>query len=207
MARIATPGGQLELEQVTDYPWSGNVRIKIRNEEEINGNLLLRIPGWAAGRPVPSDLYAYSESNIERPTLRVNGEEVALEIQQGYAQLRGNWKNGDEIELSFPMIVRKVMAHPLVEANRKRIALECGPIVYCAEGVDNQGLGSEISIRSDAKFAASYHSDLLRGINVLTGVGVVQTGGAERELEIKLVPYYSWSNRGPSAMSVWLGIY
>ena len=132
-------GLKLGIRQETRYPWEGRVRIVLEPGRPTELALHVRVPGWAQGRPVPSDLYRYAEGGAEPFTLAVNGQPVKPEIVRGFAVLRRTWKAGDAIELSLPMPVRRVLSHEKVAANAGRVAIERGPVVYCAEAADNGG--------------------------------------------------------------------
>lgn len=203
-SNIETSQGSLDIIQETNYPWEGHIKIKFENESEVRSNLLLRIPGWARDKPVPSDLYHYQETLDKPIILIVNGTKIDLRISDGYIRIPGSWKKGDLIDLTLPMQVRKVLSHPEVKENNKRIALENGPIVYCAEGIDNDGHGKDIILSRASKLTSSYHNDLLKGINVLSGQGIIKHENENRQIPVTFIPYYAWSHRGPSAMSVWL---
>src|SRR5690606_25841886 len=123
--------------QTTNYPWSGDVVLDIENEQPINANLMIRIPGWAMDAPVPSDLYAYKEKASQQTVIKVNGKPVPMNLQKGYAVVPGTWKKGDKVEIQFPMEVKSIVSHEKVEANTGKAAIQRGPIVYCAEAVDN----------------------------------------------------------------------
>ena len=100
--------------------------------------LNLRIPGWTRNQPVPGDLYRYLGPVGDPPELRVAGEPVKLELQNGFAPIRRAWQAGDVVELNLPMPVRRVAAHEAVKENAGQVALERGPIVYCVEWPDVQ---------------------------------------------------------------------
>ncbi len=202
-SEVSIGTGALQLRQRTDYPWSGDVEITIDNDDAIEADLLLRIPGWALNQTVPSDLYRYGNEHSKQPVLLVNGEATRIEMVDGYARIAGTWKKGDVVRLSLPMEVKKVLSHPLVQENKEKIALEYGPIVFCAEGIDNEGYGREIVIDQQTPFSASFDSELLRGVNVLKGTGTAVSGDGRQPLEVQLIPYYAWSHRGTGAMSVW----
>ena len=204
LAQIPTPNGELVIQQTTDYPWNGDIQIDFKNEKAVEAELLLRIPGWAVDQAVPSDLYQYTGSRPDTPVLKINGEVKKFDLKNGYAQISGKWKKGDEIEILLPIEVKKVIAHPEVVENRTKIALEYGPIVFCAEGIDNAGHGKEIQIDEAAKFTSNFEAGLLKGVNVLTGPGQIAEQNTTKKLPVKLIPYYAWSHRGHGAMSVWL---
>ena len=97
------------------------------------------MPGWTRDQAVPSDLYRFIDHPNEPVTLKVNGEEVPVTLEKGYVALTRNWKDGDTIELNLPMPARRVAANEAVQADRGRVALQRGPIVYCLESPDNPG--------------------------------------------------------------------
>ena len=132
--------------------------------------LHVRIPGWAHGEAWPTDLYSYLDESRERPTLSVNGEEVVIEPVKGYAVIDRAWQPGDKVTLELPMPVRRVVANEQVEADRGRVALMRGPLVYCVEGADVAGVKvSDLVLRDDAPLATEFRSDLLGGVQVITG--------------------------------------
>jgi len=163
--------------------------------------LRVRVPGWALGQPVPSDLYRYI-GPIATPlvSLMVNGEPVAQEIHQGYVEVRRTWHAEDELELHLPMPVRRVVSHPAIADNAGRVALERGPLVYCAEWPDHEGSVFDLVIPDGADLAAEERPELLNGISVIRGE--VQAAGHPATLSA--IPYYAWSHRGAGEMVVWM---
>ena len=199
------------VRQETRYPWDGGVRITLDPEREDSFTLRLRIPGWARGEgPVPSDLYRYAGGGEEPVTIAVNGESAAPELEDGFAVLRRRWRPGDTVELRLPMAVRRVLSHDEVEANAGRVALERGPLVYCAEAVDNGGAVFNLVLPDDAPLEARSRPDLLGGVTVVTGRALGLHPGADgrsvltREQDFVAVPYAVWANRGEGQMAVWL---
>lgn len=190
----------VEVEQQTDYPWDGYVRFRVRPEETSRFTLKLRVPGWARGEPVPSDLYRYASETDARPRLSVNGEQQPIELQKGFAAVTRTWSEGDIVELELPMEIRKVVAHDSIAANRGKMALERGPLVYAAESVDNEGNVLNYALDSATDFDAHYRHNMLQGITVLTGTAY--QGSQERSLTA--IPYYAWAHRGDSRMTVWM---
>lgn len=193
---MAVNGVQVGITQATDYPWNGVVKITVLPEQTTEFTLSMRIPGWSRDEPVPSDLYRYIDESQESVTLTVNGEESQWSMSKGYAQISRKWQSADVIELSIPMPVRRVLAHENVEATKGRIAVERGPLVYCAEWVDNNGRVSDIVLPDDAPLEAEYREGLFDGVVIVHG----ETDGRE----IALIPYYAWSHRGAGEMAVWL---
>ena len=132
-------GRRIKLTQDTRYPWDGAVRITVAPDKKSRFAIAVRIPGWARNEPVPGDLYRFADTNTEPVTLTVNGKPVSLKIENGYVNLNRSWKDGDTIELNLPMPVRRVVANKNVQADVNRVALQRGPIVFCAEWPDNPG--------------------------------------------------------------------
>ncbi len=208
-ANVKMGGASVQLRQTTEYPWDGAIRVEVTPESPANFALCLRVPGWCAGRPIPSDLYRYFDAAPGDITLRVNGETVPLDIQDGFARIARTWQSGDVVELTLPMPVRRVLCNEAVEANRGRVALERGPVVYCAERVDNGGHALNIVLADDIPLEAAYRGDLLNGVMTITGNagGLYRTGdgGVEQRMQpFMAVPYYAWAHRGPGEMAVWL---
>jgi len=198
-------GTKVALSQETKYPWEGSVKITVSPEKETDFALRVRIPGWARNEPVPSDLYRFLDENDETPALAVNGTPVKIELEQGYAVLRRIWKEGDTVDLTLPMPVRRVIANPAVAADAGRIAYERGPLVYCAEGVDNGGHVLDMAAMVGARFSAEFRPDLLGGIVVLIRetLNRPMVVGFPPGRDVVLIPYYAWANRGPDEMQVW----
>lgn len=188
---VETGGGILEIRQYSNYPWEGKIDIEVLNEEETKGRILLRVPGWAHNQPVPSDLFRYEHSTAAQPLLLVNGEEMEIPLEKGYIPLNGTWKKGDVITLVLPMEVRRVSAIEKVEEKKGRTAIEYGPVVYCAEEVDNSASVLETTIGRNEVFSSRFEPGLLGGVNVIEGENLT------------LIPYYAWANRTLGSMNVW----
>ncbi|HKK43976.1 MAG TPA: glycoside hydrolase family 127 protein [Balneolaceae bacterium] len=194
-------GSKINLSQETNYPWNGNIKIKVDPEKSTDFAMKIRIPGWARNEPMPSDLYSYIENKPVEYDLKVNGKPVQSDIQKGYVTIDRQWKKGDVIELNLPMPVRKIQANPKVAADEGRVALERGPIVYCAEFVDNKADVLKIQVPDDAQFTYEFKSDLLGGVMVLHS-NIFDGDGQPTRLTA--IPYAVWSNRGVGKMEVWM---
>jgi DUF1680 family protein len=209
-SRIDVNGKKIMLIQDTRYPWDGTVKITVNPEGGIaEFEVAVRIPGWARNEAVPGGPFRFVDRNDERPGLKVNGKSVGLDPTAGYARIRRTWRLGDVIELSLPMPVRRVVANDLVAADAGMVALERGPIVFCAEGVDNGGDVFDMVVPDSARLRSFFRPDLLGGVQVITGPATVyvkaKDGKTElKKLEFQAVPYYAWANRGDGEMSVWL---
>ena len=209
-AKIESGGQLIEISQDTEYPWEGAVTITVAPESPVRFPLYVRIPGWARNQPVPGDLYSYMNESDIPVVLKVNGREVSYSLDKGYVRLDRKWEQGDRIELDFPMSVRRVLAHEKVLDNVGMVALERGPLVYCVEGLDNEGNVMNLYVPDDARFTAEYMPGKLGGIVTISGTiealgrGADQTSVVSKDIEMTAIPYYAWANRGPGEMSVWL---
>lgn len=187
----------VNVAQFTRYPWNGNVKITIDPKQTAEFAVYVRIPGWARNDPVPGDLYSFLNQSEEQVALKVNSETLAPDIERGFARIRRRWERGDVIELDLSMSVRRVIAHEKVKDDLGKVALQRGPLVYCFEGVDNNGQVLDKSIADDLRFKVEFHAGLLGGVNIL------KSKNAE-ESQLVAIPYYAWSHRGVGEMAVWL---
>jgi DUF1680 family protein len=205
--RAGAAAPQLVLTQKTNYPWDGDVKLTVEPTAPRAFALHLRIPGWCQGPQSGDDLYRFEG----RPAggaakLSVNGKPAKIVIRNGYAVLRRRWKKGDTVELSLAMPALRVKANPKVRADRGRVALQRGPIVYCLEATDNGGQVASLAIPPDAKLSAAREKNVLGGVTVVQGGALARTGEekAPRKVRFTAVPYYAWDNREPGQMAVWI---
>jgi uncharacterized protein len=210
-ADIKMAGGRsVKLKQETRYPWDGDVRVSVDPEKAGRFTINVRVPGWARGEAVPSALYRFADNSSEQAILKVNSRSVPMKLDKGYVSLSRNWRAGDVIDLHLPMPVRRVTATREVEADRDRIAIQRGPIVYCAEWPDNKDVKIVgLALTKDAHLKAEFRQDLLNGVTVVTGKGIyIPEGGAEnateKPVEFTAIPYYAWAHRGQGQMIVWM---
>ncbi|MGC4099722.1 glycoside hydrolase family 127 protein [Ferruginibacter sp.] len=198
----------VQVVQQNNYPWEGNLKFTINSAKANAFNLLLRIPGWAQNSAIPSDLYKFNNNSDAKPTIKVNGQNVEYTIQNGYAVIKGNWKKNDVIELNLPMEVRKVVANEKIGNDIGKVALQRGPLMYCAEWADNNGKTSNIIIPASTDFTTEFKPAVLNGIMTLKAeVPAVVINGNEsiatQKQRFTAIPYYSWANRGKGEMTVW----
>ncbi len=209
-AQMTVDDMPIAIVQKTDYPWDGKVKITIKPEQEKTFALMVRIPGWARNEPVPSDLYRFVNRDDSQWKLKINGKRVKdATLVDGYIKLDREWKSGDKLELELPMPVRLVKANEAVEADRGRIAVQRGPIVYCFEAVDNDGDVADLVLDDSANLKAKYHKDLLHGLTVITGKAKRAVRKDDGTVELKTakvtaIPYYAWHHREPGPMQVWV---
>jgi Beta-L-arabinofuranosidase, GH127/Nucleotidyl transferase AbiEii toxin, Type IV TA system len=196
-------GRTIKIAQQTNYPWDGQVNLTINPEKPSDFDLCVRIPGWALGKPVPSDLYRFAETQTAPVTLKVNGETVAATPgPDGYVHLKRSWKAGDRVELGLPMPVRRVLAHEKVAENKGKVALMRGPVVYCLEGVDNKDIDLfKLSLPSSAKLTAEHRADMLEGVTVVRTTGLDES---RKPIQLTAIPYYAWANREKAPMVIWI---
>jgi DUF1680 family protein len=200
-AVLELPSGQVTLIQETEYPWEGEVTIRVHTKEPVQFTLAIRIPGWCRD-----------------PSLRVNGDEMDLAslLEKGYAKIKRKWRNGEKIQLSLPMPVERVRAHPEVRATAGKVALMRGPIVYCLEEVDNGPNLAQIVLPSDAELVVEGKDPMLGNAVTLRGMATKVNASAwgdelyapipynNETVPIRAIPYYAWANRTPGEMTVWI---
>lgn len=200
-ADVQLADNKVNLKQETQYPWQGDVKITVTPEKESSFGLNIRIPGWARSVENPYDLY---RSETKTPVvLKVNGEVVEMNLQNGYAQLNREWKKGDVVELSLPMQPRIITANQEVKQLNGLATLACGPFIYSLEQCDNSNL-DDLQIDAQAPMSVKYQADLLNGVNVIEGKGYVKGG---KEVAFKAIPYFALGNRvAGTPYKVWLPV-
>lgn len=209
ISNLKVEGKAVSLEQATKYPWNGDIAIGVEKNSAGQFTMKIRIPGWVRNQVVPSDLYAYSDGKRLNYKVKVNGEQVTSELKDGYFCIDRRWKKGDKVEVHFDMEPRTVKANNKVEADRGRIAVERGPIVYCAEWPDNDFDVLSVFMNRAPKFDVVEKPELLYGLNQLkTDAQILGYDDSGRltatDVKLTLIPYYAWAHRGSGAMAVWL---
>jgi DUF1680 family protein len=195
-AAVTLAGVRTTIAQRTDYPWSGEVTIRVDPAQPVTSTLSVRIPSWALQNEPPSALYRYAASIDEKPSIRVNGREAALDITDGYVDIRRRWQKGDVATVTLPMPARRVLANDKVAEDKGKAVIERGPIVYALEAIDNGGSLKDVKLPLDTLLTSTFKPDLLNGVHVITGkVG---------DRTVTAVPYYAWNNRGKGEMAVWI---
>ncbi len=207
---IAFEHGKVRIEQKSQYPWDGEITLSVTPENSREFTLMLRIPGWVADQVVPGNLYSFMGSSDERPSLSVNGKSISIVTENGYAVITRKWRKGDTVTLMLPMQPRRIIANDMVAADRGRVAIQRGPVVYCAEWPDNSGRVSNLILPDWATLSSEFRPDLLKGVTVVTAkvpVFVASDNGeeiVEKKQPFTAIPYYAWSHRGEGEMIVWL---
>lgn len=199
----------IELKQTTNYPWEGNISIAVSPEKECDFNLKVRIPGWVKNEVTPGELYTYTDDKQPNYSISLNGEQVEGRLENGYFTLVNKWKKGDHVEIHFDMMPRTVKAQHAVKADQGRVAIERGPIVYCAEWVDNDYTVANAVMCQNPEFKIQHKDDLLYGVTTLqTEAQLFKYNKKGRivvdNVTLNMIPYYAWAHRGAGDMIVWL---
>lgn len=200
-ANFTVSGVPVTVEQTSELPWKGDVRLRVLPDSPVEFSLALRLPDWC-----------------DNPSLQINGKEVDIEnhTAQGYVYIQRLWQRGDQIQLELPLHVMIVEANPLVRENAGRVALQRGPLVYCLEETDNGTNLRDLRLADIDKLSCEHREELLEGITVITGQATRSSDAAAEgplyrpvtddrvPAAFTAVPYYAWNNRGPGEMLVWL---
>ncbi|HEX2967474.1 MAG TPA: glycoside hydrolase family 127 protein [Bacteroidales bacterium] len=211
-AEFSVEGNHVKISQKTDYPWDGKVQITFNPEKNGKFPLHLRIPGWAENEAIPGGLYKFTDEIADPVIISVNGEKYDYkEINEGYVIITRDWSEGDNVLVNIPMPVRKVVADKRIVDDAGKIAIQRGPVIYCAEWPDNNpGNVCDLILKADASLSSEYVPGLLGGIQVVktSALRTKKTMNGkivnEGEDPLIMIPYGYWNNRGPGQMIVWL---
>jgi hypothetical protein len=198
-ADMLVNGTRAELTQQTDYPWSGLIKLIVKPEKKSRFTVRMRIPGWAQNQVLPGNLYHYMGEPSGNISLKINNKAEKPVISRGYVEITREWSGNSTIELTLPMQVRRVVTDEKVPANKNLVAFECGPVVYCAEDIDNKDQVSSLTIPDHAMLSLDTKTILSDQVNIIRGKGIAQGS----ETSFTMIPYYLWSNRGTGKMKVW----
>ena len=207
-AELKVNDKKVVLEQETSYPWKGDIRLKVLQGNQPFG-MNVRIPGWVRGSVLPSDLYAYADHQQPAYRVMVNGQEVEGELHNGYLTINRKWKKNDVVEIHFDMLPRLVKANEKVAADRGRVAVERGPVGYCAEWSDNDFNVHTLLMNRPPELRVVEKPELLYGLNqIVTDAQALSYDKAGKlavkDVKLTLIPYYAWAHRGEGDMEVWL---
>ena len=191
----------VRIKQETWYPWDGAVKMTIEPTQTGKFTVAVRLPGWALGRPVPSDLYRYIDSNVTPIEFKLNGQVIQPDIKNGFAFIDRQWQKRDVIEMEMQMPARYVVANSNVAADIGKMAIEKGPIVYCAEWPNNDANVLSLSLVDSVPLWSDAIKDLLGGIAIVHAKALSPDDSRH---DLTMTPYYAWANRGPGPMAVWL---
>ena len=214
---IPLVNGNVAVNMETNYPWDGSIKLNIDpvkkspNESlRTKFKLYLRIPGWVQGQTSTNDLYDFSDFKSTVISLKVNGKDQAIMMENGYMIIDREWKKGDVLEYNLPMQTNKIFARKELKQDDNRIAIQRGPIVFCVEGADNNNKAWNIIIPDNTKFATIDYKVLDESVKAITAevpvVSVSEDGISLKTEKKKIIaiPYYTWANRGKNEMQVWL---
>ncbi len=191
----------LRMTTETNYPWDGHIKVTLHAERPVSGTLAFRLPGWC-----------------RKPSLQ---SEKQIRIENGYAYLTGEWRDGEEITLDFPMTVRLFRANSRVREDTRLAAVMRGPVTYCAEEADNGAdlhllrinadqFAEHVSVLPDHCFGHPSIRLLVPGYRAETdspdSLYAEYCKPVETPCKIALIPYYAWGNRGEGEMRVWLNV-
>jgi DUF1680 family protein len=179
-------GASLGIRQETEYPWKGAVKVTLQPSAAAEFTLKIRIPNRTE-----SSLYTAVPDLAGKFAVSVNGQQLSLPVEKGYANIRRTWKAGDRIALSLPLDVQRVRCDERVLANRGRVALQRGPLTYSVESVDQAGPMEKRLLKAGVALRAVWHPDLLGGVMAIEGDG------------LKAIPNFVRLNRGGNS-EVWL---
>lgn len=218
VSTIKVNGKDVILEETTEYPWNGDIKITVKKSNAKNANLLIRIPGWARNQVVPSDLYQFADKETPSYSVTVNGKtvEADLSANKGYLPVK-NIRKGDVVRILFDMPVRTVIANQKVTDDNSKVAVERGPLVYCAEAADNNGepvlravMGKKPTFsvvdnysiqNTETKNAPAFT------VKAIKTEGQILNDSADgislKNCTLTLIPYYAWNHRGANQMNVW----
>lgn len=174
-AQFSVDGVDVTIEMNTNYPWEGKVQFVINTSKRLKRALRFRVPGWCK-------------------QFSIDGKSDGLKIENGYAVI-DKWQSGDAFVIDMAMPVEKVVADPRVKADEGKVALQRGPIVFCAEEVDNPNYDA-LSVSDSSNIDTHFDGDLLSGVQVID----VSTDNKQ----FRFIPYYAWDNRQAGRMKVWV---
>ena len=221
-ATVNVNGKDVSLQQTTDYPWDGDIQLKVTGTKTSAFKLMLRIPGWVRGQVVPSDLYEFADGKQLGYSVKINGKPLTIADQNGYVVIDRKWKKGDVVSLHFDMEPRLVKANRKVTDDRGMVAVERGPLVYCAEDKDNAGINlrhlllsngqplqvSDIEIQNtECQIPSSPARQFtVKALTATAQEATLGTDGAvgSKKVQLRLIPYYAWNHRGTACMTVWM---
>ena len=206
-AEVPLKTGRIKLKQQTDYPFDGTIEMEIEPENDgTEFTLWLRIPTWSTDRFVPGELYSYADNISTDASLYINGKQAKTKSIDGYVPVKRKWNKGDKVVLQLPMPIRYSSADERVEADRDRICITRGPLVYCAEQPDNEHPASNYIISQIGKEGRieAFADGILKGIPRISLNASAIEGETELPATLTLIPYYAWNNRGDNVtMNVW----
>jgi DUF1680 family protein len=156
-------GTDIEMVQKTNYPWEGKVAITVNPKDEKEFTVFIRVPDRKT-----SELYESAPVVQGMLSLSVNGEKTEPVINKGYAEIRRHWKAGDQIEFELPMEIQRITSDPRIEANKGKVALRYGALLYNFEEVDNGSRINEGNLGA-GPLKAEWTPDFFNGMVLIRG--------------------------------------
>lgn len=207
-ATLTVANKVVDIEQQNNYPWDGDLKfILTPTKGNASFPMKIRIPGWAINQAIASDLYSFQNSSDSNPEILVNDKPFQFVTDKGYAVIDRVWRKGDVVEVKLPVEVRRVIANKILKEDAGKVALQRGPLMYCAEWTDNNGLASNIVLPSTASFSTEFKPDLLNGVTIIKAeaekVNLSGDNVSSAKQPMIAIPYYAWANRGKGEMTVW----
>ena len=192
------------LEQITQYPWQGDVTF-VYHGDALPAVFMVRVPGWVQGRIIDGRLYRFEEEDTSQVRFRLHGQEIHPPIKRGYAVVSRRWREGDTLVMEMPMPARRVVADRRVADDRGKVAIERGPLVYCVEGTDEPVHPWQILLPEEMRPAPEMRHDFIEGHDMVILTGKALTSGGDT-IPLTMIPYYAWDHRGNHGMRVWLPV-
>ncbi|MCA9236091.1 MAG: glycoside hydrolase family 127 protein [Planctomycetales bacterium] len=214
-AKLQLAGGSVTIKQETNYPWDGRVKITVEPDTPgLEFTVKIRVPGWARNIASSEGLYEFADSLPgPLPTVAEGGRSCWNPRDGGYATIKRRWQATNDIVVDLPMHIQRVTAAAEVAADRGRVALQRGPIVFCVEHSDvPAGQVENLVLPDDAELTTQFDPKLLAGVQVIEGTAIATRYSGDEaepvivqeEVPFREIPYYAWAHRGRGAMAVWL---
>ncbi len=204
---------KVRITQKANFPWDGKVELSVFPETGKKFSLKIRIPGWALNEAIPGNLYRFYDQNDKSYSISLNGETIEAEFENGYAEIKRKWEKGDRINIDLPMPVRKVIADERIKEDAGKMAIQRGPVIYCAEWPDNNtGNVRNLVIEKETPVKSEFIPSLLEGTQVIRTTGFQTKRRLDGTIEkvsdepVTLIPYALWNNRGPGQMMIWFPV-
>ncbi len=191
----------VRIQQVTDYPWDGDIVLQVSVSKPITFSLKLRVPGYARNQPLPSDLYRFAKTSFDDAYLSMDGMTIPYFLEDGYISLEREWQSESQILLRLPLAPRRIVAHNAVDDLRGKVALERGPIVYALEAADNEADVLDLTLPDTSAIKTEHQAELLGGVTTLRGDAL---DGRGEKVAFTAIPYFAWGHRDEGQMTVWL---
>ena len=192
----------LRLRISGNYPWQEQVKIVIDSSSPVNHTLALRLPDWC-----------------DKPQVTLNGAPVTQDVRKGYLHISHLWQEGDTLQLTLPMPVRRIYGNPLVRHQAGQVAVQRGPLVYCLEQADNGEQLHNLQLPRDARFITVEGKGIFARKILLQAPGYKQTAkdaenqalwhydrapSSRQPQVLTFIPWFSWANRGEGEMRIWV---